>query len=480
MTTMMEKPQQQTQQRQQRQQQQQQRPSQNEQQQQQKIDRLEQQLYNLSQALQEKEIESKGLKQALRVLQATNKQQRMQQQNQSPKQQQEQRQRVLEYQLDTTKDELISVRKQLEDRTQHTVKLQYQLLEQNDTIQKLKELQSEYQKTITNLEIDIEIHDIHCTNYESHLMELEQNTMNDIFGGASGGNANESKQQKQSEVSDLDPSNNAKELITKYLLDYRALEDQYKQDRYEKSRKIQILEHENEQLQSSIRVLEDRLSSTNKKKYVSFSLNKPTDNIYRKRINYLEKQLAELKLSHDELLKKTQKQLTSSQMTNSRKVSTTTQSSASHNRSDNNIVHLQREIQKRDEKIALLRVEATNYQLRTLHALFENEFNHKKTSKNDIMNDTMTSSDGETLSSADYSSTNTDSQDHHNHQQNNNPSQQIQDLQEILKRRDIELRNERNRFEEREKMLVDQLDIKWNEAISTDCANNLRQIHFFL
>jgi hypothetical protein len=450
------------------QQQPQQPPSQNEelQEQQQKVVRLEQQIYNLSRALQEKEIESKGLKQALRVLQAANKQQRMQQQKQQP----DRHHQILQHQVETTKDELITVRTQLEEQTQLTVKLQYQLLEQNDFIQKVKEREMEYLKTITNLEIDLQMHDIHFTNYEQQLMKLEQNTMNEMFHD----------ENTQHQVVDVG-SSKTKELITKYLLDYRELEDQYKKDRYERSRKIQLLEDENKKYQASLRVLEDRLASTNKK-YVSFSLSKPTNNVYRKRINYLEKQCAEWKLSYDETIKKTRHLEKENQSTSSQ-----TSKSIESKNNENDIAHLQREIQKRDEKIALLRVEATNYQLRTLHALFENEFSNKSSkprtstrsrdSKDDAVNDTMTSSDGETLS--DYSSTTDNDRSSQDHRQND-PVQQIQDLKEILKRKDIELQVERNRFEEREQMLVDQLDIKWNETISTDCAKNLRQLHFFL
>ncbi|KAL3924009.1 MAG: hypothetical protein SGILL_001310, partial [Bacillariaceae sp.] len=236
-------------------------------------DNTPKQLENLGLALQQKEVESKGLKQALRVLQAANKKKTSLYPD-------------LESELATTKEELSRTQHQLEHQTESTVRLQYQILRQQEETRSLKEQHQECVQKLVALEIDLETHEIHFTEYSDQQRRLEQNAMKEAF-------PNERNENPIAAQNGADEKMPAGELIANITSDYAHLEARYKRDAAKNAKRIRNLEQKNHTLAASVSVLEERVTSTNKN--VKFALNidsskssATNNNVYRQRINDLE------------------------------------------------------------------------------------------------------------------------------------------------------------------------------------------------
>jgi hypothetical protein len=384
----------------------------------------QQQLKNLSLALQQKEVESKGLKQALRVLQAANKKKT----SLFPD---------LESELASTKEELSRTHHQLEKQTETAIRLQHQVLRQQEEMRSLKEEHQDCLRKLVALEIDLETHDIHFTEYSEQQRRLEQNAMKEVF----------SKENNNTSVASSrgDQKQPAQELIAKLMSDHTLLEERYKRDGAKNAQRIRDLEQKNESLLASISVLEERMASNNKN--VKFSLtidcskHLSANSAYRHRINDLEKTNARLLLRYNE----TKQRLDDIQ---NRQASNRPTGNHSIHTGRNGVASPEHQLAICKEQMAVLRTKAITYQLQTFEGNLTGSTKHGK-------GDPYASSGSETLSAAGSSSN--DEEGLSSQGSSGAAAMSIRDLKELLKRKDRDLERQREKSHAREKELLAQL-----------------------
>jgi hypothetical protein len=405
-----------------------------------------QQLQNLSLALQEKEVENRGLKKALKVLQYSNKQKASLYPD-------------LADQLVQANKELNATLLKLEQQTERGVGLHYQILRQQGEIRALKDRQFEFIKKIVELEIDLETHDIQFSEAVKHFKQWEGQAINDAMEGIDENQPNNSKRYQRDEGNKTFP---ILDLVVKLTSDYTHLEERYKRDAAESLRKQQQLEKQNQTLKANVAVLEDRLTKHNKSA-VKFSLNDShnNNNAYRRRINDLETDNVKLLLQQEEMRKRLD-DLESSRFELGSNAGSTynTHDKYQSKHTESSVAMLREELAVTNQKMALLRMRAISYQVRNFlpgpndDLTGQTSMDHGWKSKRG-RRDQYSSSDEETSSPASDNNNNNDDDSSSNSTDGLRTT--VQDLKHILLRKDKELDQQRSQFETRERQLLAQL-----------------------
>lgn len=403
---------------------------------------LQSQIENLCRALQEKEVEAKRLKQVLRYFQKKANMKRSLYPD-------------LESQLLTAKDELVAAKKLLEEQSDVAIGLKYEVLQRDQEIQCCKKENERLLRRVVALEIDLDTHEIHFTEHTKRQMQLEEAALDGCFGERKTVEVQEIEEQYGSRIEDL---------IAKQFTDYSALEDRYKRDRADSTQKITELQAALLDSEASVAVLENRIAEG---KSVKFSL-KPSSNVYRERINFVERSNERLAATNKRLMERLDN-LESRISQPSRLVQqanvidgtkiTSDDSDERLRESQAQIAFLKNENEFKEKKIALLRVEAITYQLRNLPPHDYNEYLTSDKTGGGGVDQGYTIGEGRTDQFAfDY------------------PHEQLQALREILVRKDRELVELHQLSKAREESLSVQLDA----ACSIGGMKELGPIQFFL
>ncbi|KAG7357315.1 hypothetical protein IV203_002003 [Nitzschia inconspicua] len=388
------------------------------------------QLQNLSLALQEKEMETMGLKQALKVLQYTMKQKTSLYPD-------------LTNQLKESQEELTATQLQLEQQTEHAIGLQYQVLRQQEEIRNLKEKQKQLVRRVVELEIDLETHDVHFSQAAEQLKKLEQDAIQQVFQNEN--HPHNSKEEPKSF-----------NLIAKLTSDLTQVESRYKRDAAASLQKHQQLEQHNQTLMASVAVLEERLNDRNKSA-VKFTLDENHNtNIYRRRINELETTNTRLLRENEELKQRWERIESSALMlaaTNEsiHGISNSMEDKRLSKDDELSMSSLQEALYRMQRQMAMLRMQAIQYQVRNFETPYTENSNSSLPAK-----DRWRLSKSLCSSSDDGSYTGSSSDD------SEIPSIEgfqttIQDLKELLVRKDRELELQRTEFQTKERELLAQL-----------------------
>ncbi len=387
------------------------------------------QIQNLCRALKEKEVEAKGLKQALRYYQKDTKKKKSLYPD-------------LESQLLTTRDELMAARLQVEQGADVAMGLRYEISERDQELEHYKKENERLRRTIVGLEIDLDTHEIHMTDYAERQIQLEEVALEESFGGTKTMEVLEIEERYGSRIQDL---------ISKQIMDYCTLEIRYKRDRAESSKKISDLQAAIGNLEASVVVLESRIAG---EKSVKFSL-KRNSNIYRERINVLERTNAKLIATNGQLLERLaslESRLSQPSRWTQELVRYTNNTSNDFDErlreSQRKITFLMKAIEFKDKRIALLRAEAITYQLRNL----------PPTQYAVDLSDDETTHEG-----IDQGQKNEESKEYYNECKSaNHLQEQLQALQETLLRKDREIAEQQRLSQAREEVLSVQLDAARN------------------
>lgn len=399
---------------------------------------MQNQIQNLCKALKEKEVETRRLKKSLRFYQKETKMRTSLYPD-------------LESQLMTTRDELMVARKAVEEETDVATGLRYELSQKDQEIGYYKKENERLRRRVIGLEIDLDTHDIHMTDYAERQCQLEEVVLSEFEGETKTAEVVlEIEEQFGSRIQDL---------ISKQIIDYSTLEDRYKRDQAECKKKITDLLSTIADLEASVVVLESRISG---EKSVKFSL-KPSSNIYRERINVLEKSIARLIATNDHLTGRIES-LELSLSRPSRLVQeaeacegTTHDIDKRLRESQRKIAFLTRDIEFKEKRNTLLRAQAITYQLRNLPP---NDFDSKMGPSDDhkrycIGKDETYQIDEERKT------------DYLEYESASQLQEQLQVLQETLLRKDREIAEQQRLSQEREDVLSVQLDEARNTSGDT-------------
>jgi hypothetical protein len=410
-----------------------------------------QQLHNLSLALHEKEVENRGLKKALKILQYSNKQKTSLYPD-------------LADQLVQAKEELDATILKLEQQTERAVGLHYQILRQQEDNRILKDHQFDFIKKIVELEVDIETHDVHFSQAVNHFKVWEGEAIKDALEGIDENKPNNNQRRQYDEGNKQFPT---LDVVAKLISDYATLEARYKRDAAESVRKQKQLEQQNQTLKANLAVLEDRLASHNKSA-VKFSLNEShNNNVYRRRVNDLETTNALLLLQQEEL-KKRLKDLQSSKLELGSNDWSGCNPKDKHQFEDErpSLAMLQEELAVTKKKMALLRMRAISYQVRNFlpapnDNLMGQSVKDSRWNSNRARQDQYSSSDEDTSAS---STLNDDDHDDESSNATAGLRAKVQDLKFILLRKDKELDEQRSQYQIRERELLAQLQDAYKVA----------------
>jgi chromosome segregation ATPase len=408
---------------------------------------MQNQIQNLCQALKEKDVESKGLKKALRLYQKETKNRVSLHPN-------------LESQRMTTHNELMMARKVVEQETDVVVGLRYELSQKNQELDFYKKENEQLRRRVIGLEIDLDTHDIHMTDYAERQCQLEEGMFEDDVG--------ESKTTEDVLNNEQRHGSRIQDLIARQIIDYSTLEDRYKLDQTENRKKISDLKSTIANLEASVVVLESRLSG---EKSVKFSL-KPNSNIYKERINVLETTNARLIASTDHLMERIA--LLESRLNRpSRLIQEAEQIGETTSHIDKRlwesrrkIAFLTKDIELKEKRLSLLRAEAIAYQFRNLPP---SDFSTIDPCKSYIRpvgdkDETLKSDEESKGGYMEYKST-------------THLKEQLQTLQQVLIRKDREIEELQQISLEREHVLSIQLDAA-RDAIGD--MKVLGRVQFFL
>mmetsp|Transcript_26475 Transcript_26475/g.58002 ORF Transcript_26475/g.58002 Transcript_26475/m.58002 type:complete len:346 (+) Transcript_26475:156-1193(+) len=226
----------------------------------------------------------------------------------------------------------------------------------------LSSMHKRYSKRLVQLEIDLETHDIHFTNYAKDQMELETKG---ILEYSNNYEREEPKNDSQAAQ---------QHLISKLISDHAELEYRYKRDCADDAERIRELEDDNRRLHQSLRHGSDIGSRNNISKptegrpIIYDSSRNENDNDHTHVLQRLEKENAELSRSVNELKEKIHglefKHILCGNGNDAKDENGNELSCIDSDRSK--IVLLQKEMKMKDHKIALLRTKAIAYQARNL------------------------------------------------------------------------------------------------------------------
>lgn len=191
----------------------------------------------------------------------------------------------IENSLQKTKEELASSRKLSQIQKDKITRLTMEVQQKAEEIESLREERDKQLRTIIGYEIDLETHNLHYTNYMDERLRLEQDVMKEVEEKTEGIAALEKKYGCRTQ-----------QLISKLITDYADLEHRYKQDRTEFTNRLHILEAETKDLKASLKIMESRLAGS------GFNLSlQPSPNMIIQRVNYLEESNVKLRDSQVEL-----------------------------------------------------------------------------------------------------------------------------------------------------------------------------------
>jgi hypothetical protein len=321
----------------------------------QKIQKLKYQLKNMALALHDKEMESSSLRKDLIRRKASRQ---VEKRSLYPE---------LEAQLAKTQVELAKRSKECQQHLATITELTTTVSHQTHNSQLLQdELDSRLEKLV-GYEIDLETHDIHHTSYLQEQQALEEEALDEIFD-----------EHKKQAVADLEERHGcrAQELISKLLVDYADMEERYKRDRAEKDKTVDKLMAENAELKSVVGVLGEH----------NFVFSQNNNRVFLKRISQLERtneRLQDFQATMKERIEELEEE-----KCKRANVVTTLPSSSEHPAVDTTtignleaisdmeelrrrlkdlaktIAKLQTERSFQDEKIAVLKWQAVNHQMR--------------------------------------------------------------------------------------------------------------------
>jgi len=147
-------------------------------------------------------------------------------------------------------------------------------------------------ETLIAYEVDLETHDIHYTDYLEEQRKLEEEALEEIFDDDDDvdnkdvdtdvATDDDTTKRRLTALKERHGGCRVEELISKLLTDYSDLEARYKRDRTEDQKTIDRLREENETLNSTVKVLTE-------KSFAFGNNNHNNHKIYLKRISQLER-----------------------------------------------------------------------------------------------------------------------------------------------------------------------------------------------
>jgi hypothetical protein len=398
---------------------------------------LKRQLQNLSSALQEKDMEHEVLR--AQVLRGKKK--------------------IPEYEIDY-QTESIKYQKQLQAQTERMEVLECERRAKSDEVDKLRLELEDRVRVIVEYEIDLETHNIHYTSYSEERQQLEEDALNEVF------DENIPKDEREIIDATLEQKYGCRtqQLISMLLTDYADVEARYKRDQLASTKMMVQLRSQIQELKATVAVLEEQL----KERESNYPLT-PSSSFLVQRIHQMEIENRVLQESNQELKEKvreadeSKEQVLQEKQRGIEKLTLEKDSEAMllvalalhdqldrgnpHNNSESSAVHLrltervqeqdkamarlQKELQGKNERIATLRSEAINYQIRCFPTYCEETGSFSKAADDDRSGGTADNSDLGLSQDAKF-----------------------QDMQHLLCKKEVELYTERKRFAAREEELM--------------------------
>jgi hypothetical protein len=396
---------------------------------------LKAQLQNLSSALQEKEMEHE----VLRV-------QFLRHKNKTPEDE-------IDYQTESEK-----YQKQLQAQTERMEVSECEHRAKSDEVDKLRVELEDRLRVIVEYEIDLETHNIHYTNYAEERQQLEEDALNELF--------DENIPEDKRDIIDAIEQQcgcRTQQLISMLLTDHVDLEARYKRDQLANTKRMVQSQSQTHELKATVAVLEEQLKEK-ESKYPAFT---PSSSFLVQRIHHLERENRILQESNHELKENVQladeskERVLQEKEQEIERLKLEKDSEAMlvlalqdqldrenpHNNTESSAVHLklteriqeqnklmarvQKELQGKNERIATLRSEAINYQIRSFPTYCKDTGSFSKAADDDRSGGTADNSDLGLSQDA-----------------------QFQDMQHLLCKKEEELNTERKRFAAREVELM--------------------------
>ena len=354
----------------------------------------------------------------------------------------------IDYQTESEK-----CQKQLQAQTERMEVLECERRAKADEVDNLRVELEDRLRVIVEYEIDLESHNIHYTSYAEERQQLEEDALNELY--------DEDISEDKMEIIDALAQKygcRIQQLISMLLTDYADIEARYKRDQLANTKGMVQLQSQTQELKATVAVLEEQLKEKELKYPVTLS-----SSFLVQRIHQLEREKRIVQESNQELKEKVrqadeskepvlqEKQQEIERLTLEKnsadmlalalqdqryreKSRNTAASSAVHlklteriQEQNKDMVRLQKELQGKNERIAVLRSEAINYQIRSFPIYCEDIGSFSKAADDDRSGATADNSDLGLSQDA-----------------------QFQDMQHLLCKKEEEFSKERKRFAARE------------------------------